>query len=249
MKNSIITRKETASASAVTLFFNDSANILPGQFLMVWVPGTGEIPISLSHLEKEKGITVKAYGETSSAICSMNSGDRIYYRGPYGRPFTTRVEKRLIIGGGTGMAGLLPLVDRDATIVASARTVDEILFRSRFRGHRTIEITDDGSSGFKGYPVDALETLNLDDFDVAYVCGPELMMYSVYRYIKDFRIEAQFSMERIMKCGVGICDSCSIGGYQLCRDGPTFLKSEIPGLTEFGVSRTTESGRRIWFRN
>ena len=249
MKTSVITRKESASASAVTLYFSDSENIMPGQFLMVWVPGVGEIPISLSHTEEEKGITVKAYGETSTAICSLKPGDRMHYRGPYGRPFITKEERRLIIGGGTGMAGLLPLVDPNATIVASARTVDEILFRDILKDHRTIEITDDGSSGIKGYPVEALKTLNLDNFDMAYVCGPELMMYSVYNYIKGFSIDAQFSMERIMKCGVGICDSCSIGGYQLCRDGPTFLKSEIPGLSEFGISRTTESGKRVWFRN
>jgi dihydroorotate dehydrogenase electron transfer subunit len=247
MKSSVITRKEKASASAFTLYFSDPETMLPGQFLMVWVPGVGEIPISLSDTGDEKSITVKPYGDTSRAICALGPGQKLLYRGPYGRPFSGKAERRLIIGGGTGMAGVLPMVDPGSTIVSSARTSGELLFHDRLKEYRLIEITDDGTSGLKGYPVDALRRINIDDFDMAYVCGPELMMYSVYNYIKEFNIDAQFSMERIMKCGVGICDSCSMGGLQLCRDGPTFFKSELPQLKEFGITRTTESGKRLWF--
>lgn len=244
MRHSEIIEIKAASRSSMTLFFEDDTEILPGQFLMIWAPGVGEIPISLSHTGKRKGITIKPYGKTSSFLCSLKKGDRIYFRGPYGRPFSVESGRRLIIGGGTGLASLYSLIDSESTVISSARTADELLFRNNFKCKRNIEVTDDGSAGIKGFPVDALRSINPDSHAVAYICGPEMMMYSVYNYLKDFNLELQFSLERMMKCGIGICDSCSIGGFQLCRDGPTFFKDEIPLLVEFGITRTTESGRR-----
>lgn len=244
MKHSEITEVVHASRSAVTIFFRDNTEILPGQFLMVWAPGVGEIPISLSHVGKIKGITVKPYGKTSSFLCGLREGDLLYYRGPYGRPFALDSGRRLVIGGGTGLASLYPIINSESTVISSARSSDELLFRGKFECSNNIEVTDDGTAGIKGFPVDALRTINPDSYSVAYVCGPEMMMYSVYNYLRNFNLDLQFSMERIMKCGIGICDSCSIGGYQLCRDGPTFFRDEIPELVEFGKFRTSESGRR-----
>ena len=78
-----------------------------------------------------------------------------------------------------------------------------------------------------------------------YVCGPELMLKSILDYVADKSIPAQFSLERTMKCGIGVCDSCSIDGIQLCTEGPTFSKEELMGMHEFGTTRLTESGKRI----
>ena len=244
MMNSIIEEKRKASRSSVTLFFHGEMDARPGQFIMVWAPEVGEIPVSFSHVGERKGITIKPFGATSTKICSLQPGERIFYRGPYGRPFREDKGKRIIIGGGTGLAGLLPLIDRTSTVISAARTAEDLLFHGDFQCESTIEITDDGTSGMKGFPVDALKTIDVDSHSVAYICGPEMMMYSVYSYLRDYRIDMQLSMERIMKCGVGICDSCSMGGFQTCRDGPTFFRDEIPALVEFGTSRTSESGRR-----
>ncbi len=246
MINSRITEVEKLSQNTSTIRFKWDQHAEAGQFIMVWVPGAGEIPISLSHLGNEKGITVRSYGVASEALIKKREGERLFFRGPYGRPFTKVEGRKLIIGGGSGMAGLLPLIDEKSHGIVAARTKSDLLFHDRFpRGHVTV-VTDDGSAGIKGLAVDGLKGLRLEDFDVIYACGPEMMLKSILDRIRDSGVRAEFSLERIMKCGIGICDSCSIDGHQLCTEGPTFSLEEIASMREFGVTRLTESGRRIW---
>ncbi len=245
MIHSTITGIERVSPTTVSIRFPWESAVLPGQFIMVWIPGLGEIPISLSHTGELKGITIKSFGPTSEALTKMKEGDRIFFRGPYGRPFTQVKGKILVVGGGSGMAGLLPLINSDTVGVVSARTKDELLFVDRFLEGNVIKVTDDGSAGIKGIAVDGLKGLDLQKFTKMYICGPELMLRSVYRYIREIDVDAEFSLERLMKCGIGVCDSCSIDGYQLCRDGPTFSKKQISGMHEFGAFKLTESGKRI----
>ncbi|MEM0157668.1 MAG: dihydroorotate dehydrogenase electron transfer subunit [Thermoplasmataceae archaeon] len=240
-----ISEIEKIGRNTVTIRFSWDQEVQPGQFLMVWLPGHSEIPISVSHTGSMKGITIRSYGETSEAMIRLRKGEKIFFRGPYGRPFDVRPARKLIVGGGSGMAGLLPLIDSSAYGVVSARTSSDLLFADRFKeGHVTL-VTDDGSAGIRGYAVDGVKSLRLDEFDMMYVCGPELMLKSILDYIADKPIPAQFSLERIMKCGIGVCDSCSIDGRQLCTEGPTFSKEELMGMHEFGVTRLTESGKRI----
>lgn len=245
MINTQIEDVERATPSTVILRFRWDEKVKPGQFIMVWIPGTGEIPISLSHLGDLKGITIKAYGPTSTALTEMKKGDRLFFRGPYGNTFRINTGPSLIVGGGSGMAGLLPLIDSDAHGVVSARTSEELLFADRFSQGKVTVVTDDGSAGIKGLAVDGLKTLDLSKYSTMYVCGPELMLKSVLDYVRDKEIDVQFSLERMMKCGIGVCDSCSIDGYQLCRDGPVFGKGPLSGMEEFGKYRLSESGFRI----
>lgn len=245
MMNSTIERTDRVTPTTVTLRFRWTEEVLPGQFIMVWIPGTGEIPISLSHLDELKGITVKRFGRTSTALTELRPGDRLFFRGPYGNTFRKASGKKLIIGGGSGMAGLLPLVDQNSHGVVSARTSEELLFADRFNDGNVTLVTDDGSAGIRGFAVEGLKNLDLSEFTMAYVCGPELMLKSILDYFKNKDLDVDFSMERMMKCGIGICDSCSIDGYQLCKDGPVFSKKELVSLEEFGKYRLTESGMRV----
>lgn len=245
MMNSNVEEVQFVTPTTVTIRFPWDEEIEPGQFIMVWVPGKGEIPISLSHIGKMKGITVKRFGPTSTALTEMKPGDRLYYRGPYGNTFREPEGKILIIGGGSGMAGLLPLVSKGSYGLVSARTSEELLFADRFKDGHVILATDDGSAGVKGYAVDALKQMDLTVYDHLYVCGPELMLKTIHTHIRNMGIKADFSLERTMKCGIGVCDSCSINGFQLCKDGPVFTETEISKMTEFGKTRLTESGKRI----
>ena len=87
--------------------------------------------------------------------------------------------------------------------------------------------TDDGSLGRRGYPTEVLAERK-EDFDWVYACGPEPMLKTVLR-VMEYR-NVQVSAERYMKCGIGVCGSCSLGKYLVCRDGPVFDGFQLRGL-------------------
>ena len=243
MENVKIKWKKEETPTVSTLGFEWARDVKIGQFIMVWEPGVGEIPMSLSSVTGTKSITVKNYGPTSASIVSKSAGDRLFIRGPYGRPFTMVKGKKLLIGGGSGMAALRPIIDSNSYGVVSARTSSELLFSNLFEKGKVYEATDDGSSGVKGTPVDVLRKIDLD-FEMIYVCGPEMMMKSVYDYLLGKVDQVEFTLERSMKCGIGLCDSCSVSGYQVCKDGPVFRIDQIGKMEEFGKWKLSYSGLR-----
>ncbi len=245
MERVVIKRKKEETPTVVSFYFTWQKAVEPGQFVMVWVPGLGEVPMSLSRTGDEKCITIKAYGESTRKLCESRVGDSIHLRGPYGRPFTKTNGRKLLIGGGSGMASLRSLIDGDSVGLGAARSGDEILFEDEFANGNFIAATEDGSKGVKGIITDAMDTLNFNDFDMIYVCGPERMLKAIYDKLKNSRLKVEFSLERSMKCGIGICDSCSINGFQVCLDGPTFTMDELKGMDEFGTTKLLASGRRV----
>jgi hypothetical protein len=49
-----------------------------------------------------------------------------------------------------------------------------------------------------------------------------------------------------MRCGIGLCGSCVIGKYRVCRDGPVFNSAQLKEVkAELGVSKLGFSGDRI----
>jgi dihydroorotate dehydrogenase electron transfer subunit len=207
----------------------------PGQFVMVWIPGTDEIPMALS---SEKTITVQKAGDATNTLFSFGPGDKLGVRGPFGNGFT-KGEKVLAIAGGVGAAPLLPLAREDCvmTLLLGARTEAELLFVDQLDECTDVLIaTDDGSLGVEGYVTALMDELNLGAYDRISVCGPEMMMRAVLTRVEEKGIahKTEFSLHRYMKCGVGICGSCCIdpSGLRVCRDGPVFpgdllLKSEF----------------------
>lgn len=240
----VIDRKDE-TPSVTTLTFEWNEDVRPGQFVMVWIPGVGEIPMSLSVTDGTKAITVKEYGETSRALRNLRAGDKLLFRGPYGNSFTLVDGDILLVGGGTGMASLKPLIRDGAYAIVSARNERELLFAEEFDDNKVFRVTDDGSAGIKGTPVDQLKKMELDRFRMIYVCGPEMMLKSVLDHLVARNVKAEFSLERNMKCGIGICDSCSIDGLQLCKDGPVFDIPALMRMSEFGVTKLTVSGKRV----
>ena len=126
-----------------TLYFHDQvlANVKPGQFAMVWIPGVNELPMSVmtSHGSNEAGFTVRKRGESSTALYNLKVGDKIGVRGPYGNSFATeniRVltdAKVLLIGGGTGLVPLLRLnasakESNEITLLMGSKTKEEVFF-------------------------------------------------------------------------------------------------------------------------
>jgi anaerobic sulfite reductase subunit B len=58
---------------------------------------------------------------------------------------------------------------------------------------------------------------------VAFVCGPEVMMRFAARALTGRGVASsgiRISLERNMRCGVGLCGHCQLGPLLVCRDGP-----------------------------
>jgi len=103
-------------------------------------------------------------------------------------------------------------------------------------------ITNSWSSAAGQVAETALKTGN---FDAIYTCGPEPMMKKIYDLAMERHCHIQVSLERVFKCGVGICAACVIGPYLVCHDGPVFSEAELSGMPEFGHMRRDLSGKRV----
>ena len=105
--------------------------------------------------------------------------------------------------------------------------------------------TDDGSFGFKGFATDCTISLLEDStYDYAFVCGPEIMMKGIFDILEDASISAQYSLERYMKCALGVCGQCCVDdeGWRICVEGPVFENDKIYQISEFGKYRRDASG-------
>jgi dihydroorotate dehydrogenase electron transfer subunit len=234
-----------------TITFKDADSSFPGQFIMVWLPGIDEIPMSLSYIDDEKGITVKKVGLATEAMHELKSGDRIGIRGPYGTHFEANGKKLLVVAGGIGIAPLAPIIEiaskdgKQVHLAFGAKTSSELLFIDRLEDCSQISIaTDDGSEGYHGFVTEMIkEILDKESYDEILTCGPEIMIKKVVDIALEWNLPVQASLERYMKCGVGICDSCAINGLLVCKDGPIFSGEILTKLNEFGKNKRDASGR------
>ena len=241
-----------------TLVFSDDIlpNVLPGQFAMVWIPGVNELPMSVM-IYTEKGraaFTVRKHGVASTALYSVKVGDQIGVRGPYGNSFTIKHGRLLLVGGGTGLVPLVRLVtflekNDNVTIIMGAKTKEEVFFEKitndilQQNPHRIIVVTEDGTHGESGLVTDAMEKLLKDNtFDAVYTCGPEKMMHKVVQLATQKKIYVEASIERMMKCGMGICGSCCFGDVLACKDGTVFDGQFLLTNKEFGYTHRNKAG-------
>lgn len=245
---------KTVARDCHSLVFSGNLKALPGQFVMIWVPGVDEIPMSVSHLGDGRiGVTVKIAGDATKALCSLRKGDRVRIRGAYGRPFDIKGRNPVLVAGGIGAAPLLLLAGSmhdsgiRGTAILGARTEKGIPLQEEFEmlGFETTISTDDGSRGFCGTASDCLrnELAAGRGFDSVYCCGPEAMIRSVCEVSLGKGLWGQAALERIMKCGIGICGACAINDKLVCRDGPVFDFSQLHALPEFGKCKRDASGR------
>jgi len=236
-----------------TFRFRASFDGKPGQFVMVWIPGRDEVPMALSYLGELKGITVRAYGEATKALMGFKPGDLIGVRGPYGNTFRLEGKRVLCVAGGVGIASLIAPIEAfheagaEVSTVLAARTADELIFEERTEAAGEVHLaTDDGSRGFHGFaPALAKKVMDAHRFDMVAACGPEAMMKAVVDHCRTKGVPCQASLERFMKCGIGICDACVLDDWLVCRDGPVFTGEQLAESHDFGKFRRDESGRRI----
>jgi len=241
-----------------TLVFSDEllSNVLPGQFAMVWVPGINELPMSVM-ITNESGkaaFTVRRHGSASTGLFNVKIGEKIGVRGPYGNSFDLKQGKLLLVGGGTGLVPMMRLLTfvkptDDVTVLIGAKSKEEVFFEDlannllKQNKHQVIVTTDDGSYGEKGYVTDMVEKLVSEHhYDGVYTCGPEIMMFKTVKSAHSKGLFVQASLERMMKCGVGICGSCCVGEDLVCRDGTVFDGDHLLSNKEFGHFHRNKAG-------
>ncbi|MHA1768344.1 MAG: dihydroorotate dehydrogenase electron transfer subunit [Candidatus Thorarchaeota archaeon] len=250
------------SKTARTLLFQHPVadlEVAPGQFLMVWIAGVDEIPMSVSYIQSPVlGMTVLPIGDATTALASKHVGAWVGIRGPFGTSFTTDSKRALVVGGGIGIAPLRPLVytllsqGSEVTLLIAAQTKDALIYLDEF-SHAPVEgltvelATNDGSAGYHGLATEAASAImKQSEFDALYTCGPELMMVGLYELALEQEIRFEASLERHMKCGCGICGTCALDptGDLVCTDGPVFTGDRLSKFSDFGKYDRDLMGRR-----
>jgi dihydroorotate dehydrogenase electron transfer subunit len=251
-----IRQRRQEAAEVTTISFRYPGEMRPGQFFMIWIPGVDEIPMSVSTITPTiKAITFRIIGDATQALSNLQKGDRIGIRGPYGNGFTITGKRLLFVGGGTGIGMLAPAVEqarkknRKVTVLLGVTTKNQLFFEKRLQrtGATVLVSTDDGSYGFKGFASNlAKELLKKETFDAVYTCGPEPMMHALLSYSNTIPFQA--SVERYMKCAIGLCGQCCVGkGLRVCVDGPIFDRTTLKKIHDFGIYRRDAAGRKIQF--
>ena len=220
----------------------------PGEFMMLYAFGIGEVAISVSG---EPGITdgtithtIRSVGAVSRALHDAQPDTVIGVRGPFGTNWglaDAAGRDLVIVAGGVGLAPLRPVVlgalaDRDrygrVALIAGARSRDDFLFseelqdwaRRAIEVHVTVDVPVQGWPGEVGFVTEPLRRLPLrPDSTTAFLCGPELMMRNGAQELLRKGVAAsdiRVSLERNMQCGIGWCGHCQLGPLLLCRDGP-----------------------------
>jgi dihydroorotate dehydrogenase electron transfer subunit len=263
LRTTSILAVKAESPTVKTFTFKDAqcAKAQPGQFLMVWIPGVDEIPLSILDVDEDGlvSVAVKRVGEATEALHEAKADDILGVRGPFGNSFATIKGRALMVAGGTGTAPLLFLAKRLAprisrgVFVLGAKTKSELLFMNQLQQilgrsqTQLITSTEDGSCGVTGLCTEPLEqVLAREKFNIIYACGPEKMIRKVFELAEENRTNLEASLERLMRCAVGLCGSCAIGKYRVCADGPVFTSKQLREVkTEFGNSKRDPTGRRI----
>ena len=234
----------------------------PGQFVEISVFGVGEAPISISSSPTKKGtfeLCVRKLGSVTSKLHTLNEGDKVGIRGPFGNGFDKEFLKGkdlLFVAGGLGMAPLRSLFNYvldnrkeygKVTLLYGCKEPRELLF-----GDEMVSLASRDDVDFKPTvnwcPENEVWTGNIGvittlipktDFDpdktYAIVVGPPIMYKFVLHDLKERKLPDDHiivSLERRMKCGVGKCGHCQINEIYVCKDGPVFNYSKIKGIPE-----------------
>lgn len=227
----------------------DGYRFLPGQFNMVYLPGIGEAAISISSdpdAPRVLGHTVRAAGGVTQALARLQPGDQVGVRGPYGTawPMGACKGSDLILAcGGVGLAPLRPVIyyllnhrsDYGRVVLLyGARTRGDLLYADEYpawrEGNIEVETTVDiGDADWRGnigvVPVLFYRLRLQAPRTRLFTCGPEIMIRFVIFEALARRVKPEhiyLSMERNMKCAVGLCGHCQVGPAFVCKEGPVF---------------------------
>ena len=222
----------------------------PGQCAMVGIPGAGESMISICSSPTQAGylqFSIMKMGKVTTALHELGVGDTITVRGPYGTPFPVddwKGKKILTIGGGIGLAPLRPIINyvmhnsneyKGLDIIYGARSPQDLVFMEELEKMKkdgsagvslTVDAEADGWNNNVGFvPQYLLDLKPSPKNTIAVTCGPPIMIKFVLQNLVElgFGDDQIFTtLENRMKCGIGKCGKCNVGGVYICKDGPVF---------------------------
>ncbi len=256
-------KDETALEKTFTIRLPGGQNLghVPGQFVMVSVPGVGEVPISIMSSPSRTGetfrLTIRRAGDVTGVIHTLQVGDEIGIRGPFGRGFpieTFRGRDMLIAPGGLGLAPARSLIDQiidlrndfgRLIILYGARTPAEILYMDVIRDWQTrgdiellmtVDRPDSLWNGHVGVITTLFEEIEINPYNtIAVTIGPPIM----YRFVTIELLgkglspdQIWMSFERRMKCGIGKCGHCQVNHRYSCQEGPSWTYAEALAFEE-----------------
>ena len=224
-----------------------------GQFITLVIDKTGErIPLTLADWNSKKGtitLILQKVGFSTKKLGSLSQGDNILHiLGPLGHPTQiNKIGEVYCIGGGVGIAEVFPVArefkkagNRVIGIIGS-RSKDLLILEEELRGvcDELFPITDDGSSGRKGFVTDILKELltvvenstHTKYPGLVYAVGPVMMMKAVAELTRGYQVKTIVSLNPVMVDATGMCGSCrcTVGGKTVfgCVDGPDFDGHQI----------------------
>ncbi len=236
---------------------------LPGQFAEISIPGIGEAPISISSAPSPGHtfeMVIRNVGTVTNAIHSLEPGDQVGIRGPFGTSFpmnNLKGKNLLYITGGIGLvparsAILYTLEHRedynDVFILFGCKDPSQRLFIEEIEAwgkrkdvvfHESVDRSDGYEwKGHVGVITTLFPKLNgaVDPKTTyAIIVGPPVMYKYAIMGLHDMEFSDEniiVSLERRMKCGVGKCGHCQMDNIYVCQDGPVFYYNDIKHLKE-----------------
>lgn len=222
--------------------------IKPGQFMSFEVPGDARelvrIPVSFSAADAEEG-TIETYyavvGAGTQRMAAWQPGFKASVLGPGGNGWylPESCKKALVVAGGIGITPVIAAsamlddanVEHDA--VVGAQTAAKLLEADTLIGCGEVRITtDDGTAGTPGFVTAEVEPmLATGEYDLVLCCGPAPMMASVAKAAAAANVKCLVSLERMMTCGFGACNTCNVemvdGMQGACTKGPVFDAEKV----------------------
>jgi NAD(P)H-flavin reductase len=256
----LATRQETADTTTLTIEPADGIPLAfaAGQFTMLGTFGGAEAPISVtsSPVAGPMEQTIRDVGGVTHDLTTVEPGNMLTVRGPYGTGWniTDGAGGDLVfVAGGIGLAPLRSaLLEALATraayrrvvVLYGARSPHEQVFRDDLArwaaadGGVALDVTvdraDRGWAGPVGLVTDLIPGAGFDPArTLALVCGPEVMMRFVAAALIDAGVPAgriRISLERNMKCGIGLCGHCQLRELFICTDGPVLPYDQVAEL-------------------
>ena len=257
-------RRDTPDVKTFRVVGTDGKKLfehMPGQCAMVSIPGVGESMFSITSSptnEEFMEFSIKKCGCVTEVIHSIEAGQQITVRGPYGRNFPVEEDFKdkdlLFIAGGIGLAPLRSVINYvrhfrknygKVVVVYGARSADDLvdieeikpewMSEENFEVYLTIDRPQEGWTGHVGFVPSYVKEIGLDPNMTAVLCGPPIMIKFTLQGLLELGFDKKkvyTTLELRMKCGVGKCGRCNVGSKYVCKDGPVFRMDEIDELPD-----------------